>query len=289
MERAEQIEMTAFEKQGLNISAPACACATVEQSAEGKNDLAVVISAEDQIRREAETRAIAPEAYRLSTMSEFAINFQYRRGKDCMSSADLVRYISETRAMHLQSVDLLGDRGVDACPETVDERSCTALTEQTQQNVKPAKKDVRGLPARVGGRIAAAMPTWFDTAEPDTSKNSRRFPRSACAAMLAVAMSLLLIVARSVMVRLAESDVSRLKTKLSSVTVEAEELKSDFEVGCDLLEIRQIASEEYGMVAEDYVKMDYISLRSEDSVEAYEEERGESVGLSALLSAIGWK
>jgi hypothetical protein len=43
------------------------------------------------------------------------------------------------------------------------------------------------------------------------------------------------------------------------------------------------------MVAEDYVKMDYISLRSEDSVEAYEEERGESVGLSALLSAIGWK
>ncbi|MBQ8214226.1 MAG: hypothetical protein IJZ80_09470, partial [Clostridia bacterium] len=73
------------------------------------------------------------------------------------------------------------------------------------------------------------------------------------------------------------------------ISVQAEELKSDLEVGNDLLEIRQIATEEYGMVAEDYVKMDYISLRGDDSVEVYQEEREESVGLSALLSAIGLK
>ena len=289
MERAEQIEMTAFEEQGLDANSPACVRAMVEQYAARGTARAVMISAGEQIRREAETRAIAPEAYRLSTMSEFAINFQYRHGKAHMSSSDLVRYISDTRALHLQSADLTGDTGIDACPETVNEESCTALTEKTQQNVKPAKKDMRGLPARVGKRLLAAAPKWFDTAEPDTSKNCRRFPLSAFAAMLAVAMSLLLIVASSVMVRLAESDVSRLKTKISDATVAAEELRSDFEVGCDLLEIRQIASEKYGMVAEDYVKMDYVSLQGEESVEAYREEREKSVGLSALLSAIGLK
>ena len=66
-------------------------------------------------------------------------------------------------------------------------------------------------------------------------------------------------------------------------------MKSDLEVGQDILQIRQIATEEYGMVAEDFVKMDYISLRGEDSVEVYKEEREERMGLSALLSAIGLK
>ena len=289
MERTAQNEVTLTAEQGLDTSAQACVRAMVEQYAARGTARAVMLSAGEQIRREAETRTIAPEAYRLSTMSESAIDFQYRRGKSQMSSADLVRYISDTREMHLQSADLTGDTGIDVCPETDDEKSCTALTEKKEQNVKHAQKGVRGLPARVGERILAAAPTWFDTAEPDTSQNSRRFPLSAFAAMFAVAMSLLLIVASSVMVRLAESDVSRLKTKISDATVAAEELKSDFEVGCDLLEIRQIASEEYGMVAEDYVKMDYVSLQGEESVEAYKEEREESVGLSALLSAIGLK
>ena len=68
MERAEQIEMTAFEEQGLDANSPACVRAMVEQYAARGTARAVMISAGEQIRREAETRAIAPEAYRLSTM-----------------------------------------------------------------------------------------------------------------------------------------------------------------------------------------------------------------------------
>ena len=55
------------------------------------------------------------------------------------------------------------------------------------------------------------------------------------------------------------------------------------------MEIRRIAIEEYGMVDEDYLKMHYISLGAEDSVEQYEDEGEKKVGLSALLSALGIK
>ena len=66
-------------------------------------------------------------------------------------------------------------------------------------------------------------------------------------------------------------------------------MRSELEASLDLLEIRRIAMEEYGMVEEEYVKMDYISLQTEDSVEAFEDDRSSGVGLSSLLSAIGIK
>ena len=51
--------------------------------------------------------------------------------------------------------------------------------------------------------------------------------------------------------------------------------------------IRQIATEEYGMVNEEFVRTQYITMETEDSIETYEEEKNEGAGLSALLSAIG--
>ena len=40
------------------------------------------------------------------------------------------------------------------------------------------------------------------------------------------------------------------------------------------------------MVDEDYIRMQYISLKDEDSVEVYEDEREGTVTLSSILSAI---
>ena len=288
MECVEIKSVEASAKNCLNTSAEARTRAIAEPYDAEDAVRAVRAAAEEQMVREAETRAMAPEAYRLSAMSDISVGLQYRRGKQHMSSADLVRYIADTRAAYLQSVDLTDNAGADLYIEDQQE-GCTAVTEVNAHETRRGLTKICRLPALAGGKLRAAWPTWFDKAEPDTSENSRRFPLSAFAAMLAVAMSLLLIVASSVMVRLAESDVSRLKTKISDAAVVAEELKSDLEVGNDFLEIRQIATEEYGMVAEDYVKMDYISLGGEDNVEVYEEEREKSVGLSALLSAIGLK
>ena len=70
---------------------------------------------------------------------------------------------------------------------------------------------------------------------------------------------------------------------------EVSELRSDFETCYDLLEIRRIAVEEYGMVTEEYLKNHFTSIGSEDSVESFEDDRDDSVSLGAILSAIGWK
>jgi hypothetical protein len=55
------------------------------------------------------------------------------------------------------------------------------------------------------------------------------------------------------------------------------------------VEIRRIAVEEYGMVSEEFVKMQYMEGTSEDSVESFEEETRQNVSLDAILSAIGLK
>ena len=67
------------------------------------------------------------------------------------------------------------------------------------------------------------------------------------------------------------------------------DLKSELNVKNDLRVIRDIATEEFGMIEEKYVKMQYLSMGSGDSIEVFEEEKQESVGLAAILSAIGLK
>ena len=104
---------------------------------------------------------------------------------------------------------------------------------------------------------------------------------------LAIAVSLMLIVASSVMLMRAENNVNSLKIQLNETSAELNKLRSDLDVKNDLLEIRRIAVEEYGMVEEEYLKTHYLSSTVEDSVEVFEEEQEESVGLAAILSAIG--
>ena len=137
--------------------------------------------------------------------------------------------------------------------------------------------------------VRNGVPHWFDTRTPDTSTDTRRFPLSAFAAIAAIAMSLMLIVASSVLLNRAEDNVNRMKLQVSKTSEEVMEMRSELEASMDLLEIRRIAMEEYGMVEEEYLKMDYISMQTEDSVETFEDERSSGVGLSALLSAIGIK
>ncbi len=257
-------------------------CALSEQYAARGLVKAVQDSAAEQQMREAQTRELSPESYRLSEVGEAVMCARYRQGKDHMSVLDLLRYFSEVRDEHIETCDLEENNGIDLCTGS-NVKQVAAITEKA---VAPVSR-LRELPRTAKVKISQALPVWFNSAQPDTSDDHRQFPLSAIAALLAVAASLLLIVASSVMVRLAESDVSRLKTQISSTTTAARDLESDLEVRNDLLQIRTIATEEYGMIDENYVKMDYISLRAEDSVESFEEEREESVGLAALLSAIG--
>jgi mannan endo-1,4-beta-mannosidase len=70
---------------------------------------------------------------------------------------------------------------------------------------------------------------------------------------------------------------------------EVAELKSDLCVENDLRLIRKVATEELGMVGEEYVRSEYLSGGAEESIEVFEEERESGIGLSTLLNALGIK
>ena len=130
-------------------------------------------------------------------------------------------------------------------------------------------------------------PTWFAVTKPDSSSNRRRFPVSAFATILTVAVCMMMIVAGSLMLTNAESQVYQLNVDIDRLQGEITDLRSEMESNENLLRIREIAVEEYGMVGEEYLKMDYVGMEREEQIEVFSGEREDQVGLSALLSAIG--
>lgn len=237
---------------------------------------AVQKDAEEQRKKEAEAYALAPEAYRVSHLSEEAFKARYCHGEEAdMTVSDLVSYFDETRAMRLENTDAL---------ESAEEEEASLAPVESKSAVSETVKQGMGNALM---RIVHRIPKWFDARPTDTTDEKKTFPLSAFATIAAIAASLMLIVISSVMVTLAESRVDSLQEKIDTVVAEVADINADLNVQHDLLKIRQIAMKEYGMVSEEYVRMDYVSLASEDKVENFKEEKEESVGLSPLLSAIG--
>ena len=256
---------------------------------------AIVTQSAEQIEKEKETRKIAPTAYRLSDMSDAAVSGTYRHGKETMSGNDLIQYFCETRAIRTRGEDFsatsVEDESVFAGEA---DKPCHVVVKYEQQQSLKEKmatlpKKIKHLPANTVKHIRASIPVWFDISPVDTSQGTRRFPLSAFAAIVAVAVSLMLIVASSVMIHHGEKRVSQLTVELSELAGEVSDLQSELDVKNDLLVIRDIATEEFGMVEEKYVKMQYLSMGSGDSIEVFEEKKQETVGISAILSAIGLK
>ena len=254
---------------------------------------AVAQQTAEQIGKEKETRKIAPGAYRLSSMSDVAISGCYRHGKENMSGDDLDQYFNETRAIRTRGEDfseipandefvLLGE-AEKPCYAVVKHEEVTTLSERI--TALPAQ--IKQLPAITVEYIRTSLPTWFDFSPVDTTKATRRFPLSAFAAIIAIAASLMLIVASSVMIHQGEKRISQLTVEVNELAVEVSNLKSELDVKNDLLVIRDIATEEFGMIEEKYVKMQYLSMGSGDSIEVFEERKQERVGIAAILSAIG--
>ena len=256
---------------------------------------AIALQNAEQIEKEKETKKIAPTAYRLSSMSDAAVSGCYRHGKENMSSADLIQYFNETRAIRTKKAEFSQTPVDDAFVLTGEaDKPCHAVVKYEKEmslsdKLAALPKKIRHLPAKTVDYIRTSVPTWFDFSPVDTTRQERRFPVSAFAAILAVAVSLMLIVASSVMIHHGEKRVSQLTIQVSELASEVSDLQSELDVKNDLLLIRDIATEEFGMVEEKYVKMQYLSMGSSDSIEVFEEERQEKVGLAALLSAIGLK
>ena len=281
METVEIRDVNPARGIGLQPSAEPRLCAFSRRYSNRGWVQSVLREAEQQKENEQATRELAPDAYRMSSLSDAAIGGCYRRGKQNMAVSDLVVYFQETRQRRI--------RGVDFSETAEDEMLPVASDEKNE------KKSNSRLPMAVERISKAVFPKslkesaneWFDTTEPDTSNVKKRFPLSAFAAIAAVAVSLMLIVASSVLLTRAESRMSQLNEEISTAYSVANDLQAELETRDNLLLIRQIATEEYGMVNEEFVRTQYITMETEDSIETYEEEKKEGAGLSALLSAIG--
>lgn len=254
---------------------------------------AVAEQTNEQIEKEFQTRKIAPAAYRLSAMSDAAVSGCYRHGKENMSGADLIQYFNETRAIRTEEEDFsvvpAKDESVfvgeaeKPCYAVVQHEKATALSDK----IAALPEKIKHLPVKTIDFIRTSAPAWFDRSPVDTTQSTRRFPISAFAAIIAVAVSLMLIVASSVMIQHGEKRVSALTVQISELAGEVSDLQSELNVKNDLFVIREVATEEFGMIDEKYVKMQYLSMGSGDSIEVFEEEKQEKVGLAAILSAIG--
>ena len=295
MSRQETQLNSASANRMLEVSAAPKVQAIAQQFEARGVAKAVAAQTTEQVEKERETRKIAPAAYRLSSMSDAAVNGCYRHGKESMSGDDLVQYFNETRAIRTRREDFSTTPASDECVWAGEaEKPCHAVIKREKVTTLGEKlaafpEKIRHLPANTVKYIRTSAPSWFDFSPVDTTQGTRRFPLSAFAAIVAVAVSLMLIVASSVMIHHGEKRVSQLTVEVSELAGEVSDLQSELDVKNDLLLIRDIATDEFGMVEEKYVKMQYLSMGSGDSIEVFEEKKQESVGIAAILSAIGLK
>ncbi|MBE6628241.1 MAG: hypothetical protein E7629_04875 [Ruminococcaceae bacterium] len=281
MEAVDIKDVTPKGGSGLQISAEQQLCAFSRYYSDRGLRKSVLQDAQKQREQEKSTRELAPDAYRMSSLSDAAIDSCYRRGKSSMAVNDLMIYFHETRAKRIRNVDFSENTEAEESPlaESQEVRSLAVAEQKPTRLLDRLRAEHKSL--------KEAAPTWFDSKEPDTSGIKKRFPLSAFAAIAAVAVSLMLIVASSVLITRAEHRTDQLNEQIMAAYDESGDLHAKLESRDNLLLIRRIATEEYGMVDEEYVKMQYITLADRDSIETFEDEKGQSAGISALLSAIG--
>lgn len=242
--------------------------------------------AEKQIEREERIRNEAPIAYRMSGSADGADAY---RENGVMTEDGLLRYAGENRAMRVEGKDFIGD--AVSIYEVAEAHALEPAVKKptAMDTVRQAGEALKKLPTQTVDTVKKRYPLWFDPRKGTTENEKRRFPLSAFAAVAAVAISMMLIVAGSLMVIGAETQISRLNKEITGLHEEIADLKSDLESKVDLVEIRRIATEEYGMVSEEYLKMDYIELDRDEIAEVAGGKRKDGIGLAGLLSAIGMK
>ncbi|MBE6589218.1 MAG: hypothetical protein E7643_03485 [Ruminococcaceae bacterium] len=251
--------------------------------------------AETQIRRETKTREEEPDAYRLSALSEEYITERYRHGKELMNGGDLLDYFDETRAVRTKDADFASSCQSDELVKSGDAKKACIVSVRSEkkplmrEKISKLPQRIKTLPTETVERVKLSAPLWFDGSKPDTSRETRRFPLSAFASILAIAMSLMLVVASSVLINHAEGRLNSLKIEVAQLEGDVADMKSDLSVQNDLLALREVAVNELGMVEEDFVRMEYVSKDTEDSIVILDEEEEQTVGLSAILNALGIK
>ncbi len=128
----------------------------------------------------------------------------------------------------------------------------------------------------------------FDEDDPQNreSVKGKTPPARVVFVIAVISFSLLLVVTSSVMVSRAQSDVANLESKLSELGDLETKLSADLEVKNNMVDIKKIAEEKYGMVGAEYVASRYVYIERDDKIQLGNSKADRSA-LIRLLEAIG--
>lgn len=242
-------------------------------------------NAEDQVKKEEQTRENTSETYYLFD-SRSGIANRYRSGEyngsKYMTSDDFVRYFRSRRPYSMPgraeaSVAEQNTNGVVGV-----DRSTRAVASGKEKNPDSGSKE---------GHLKTALLTFINKWLPVESKEGRttgtkfRLPAAAMGSIAVFALSLGLIVSGSVMIGKASASVGELNTEISVLEARRADLEGQLDLKYDMEEIKAEA-ESLGMVQNKYVGGEYLDADSHEKSEIYEQEE-KQVGLAALLSAFG--
>ena len=116
----------------------------------------------------------------------------------------------------------------------------------------------------------------------------KKIPRGALPTMAIVTLSLLFIVSSSVMVSRATGDVDRLEYEIEQLQIEKKDLDGKLIENSDMIEIKRVAVEEYGMISGDYAMSKYIDVTRDEGITVLDkQDEGDSL-LTKILKAIGF-
>lgn len=198
--------------------------------------------------------------------------------------------------------DLRGPKSPEAVSRDEEEYK-KALADAQGQVKLQSKKEMRlairkliGEKLRAAGIIPIRPKKLMETVDkgfPDAelgevSVERKRLPKGMLFSVMIIFVSLLLIVTSSVMVSRTESDISRLESKLEDLKELEAKLNTDLEVKNNMIDIKEIAEGEYGMVSAEYVASRYIHIERKDEIIIGNEYASKSA-IIRLFEAFGLK
>jgi hypothetical protein len=115
----------------------------------------------------------------------------------------------------------------------------------------------------------------------------KRIPRGVLPTIAVVTLSLLMVVCSSVMVSRATADVGNLEDEIEELRDVRSDLEADLVVKNDMLNIKDIAVNQYGMISSDYATSRYLDIAEDERIEIYDSPEKSDSLLTRLLKAIG--
>ena len=264
-----------------------------------------------QIKRE----NAEPNAYFVSRMGRNSVNENYRNGEyngqRYMTTGDFLKYYNTRKDRYNMPTTEIPKS------ETAKTKEFKKVTAQTEHNVErqnapqqqnrfktvarpamksskfdpaadtivmPSVKEQRGIRAKVNQMVKK----WFpkEDKKENTTTFKKNVPVAAIGLIISATLAMTMIISSGVMASQANINVSDLKYEISTLSEEQAMLEEKLMKKENLSEIKEYATEQLGMISQDYVASEYISGSSENTVDDYTENDGETVDFSTLLSSI---